>query len=77
MNRWNPCSRRDCIRRLWELGFDGPFPGGRHDWMRFQGRRVTLFSDREYSVRQVRIVLRQAARALGRTISVAEWNALD
>jgi len=45
--------------------------------MRFQGRRVTLFSDNEYSVRQVRIVLRQAARAMGRVISVEEWNSLD
>lgn len=77
MNRWNPCSRRDFIRRLRRLGFRGPYSGARHQGMKFAGRTLPLPSNSEYSVRQVRFVLRQAARALGRAISVEEWNSLD
>lgn len=29
-----PVSRREFIRRMRELGWDGPFPGGRHAAMR-------------------------------------------
>jgi predicted RNA binding protein YcfA (HicA-like mRNA interferase family) len=29
-----PVSRREFIRRLRVLGWDGPFPGGRHELMR-------------------------------------------
>ena len=77
MNRWNPCSRREVIRRLRGLGFDGPFPGGDHSYMQFEGRRLTIPSNREYPVDQLRYVLRQAARALGRAIPVEEWNSLS
>ena len=76
MNRWNPCSRRDFIRRLWVLGFAGPFPGGQHHLMRFQGRRLTIPSNNEYSVHQVRILLRQASERIGRVITLEEWNSL-
>jgi hypothetical protein len=27
MSRWTPCKRRDFIRRLRDLGFDGPLAG--------------------------------------------------
>ena len=39
-----PVSRRELIRRLRELGFDGPHPGGRHEAMRdlFSGRKVPV-----------------------------------
>ena len=39
-----PVSRRELIRRLRELGFDGPFPGGRHESMRhlFSGLKVPV-----------------------------------
>ncbi len=30
MSRWAPCKRRIFIRRLREIGFDGPFSGTRH-----------------------------------------------
>lgn len=45
--------------------------------MRFEGRRLPIPSNREYPVDQLRYVLRQAARALGRAIPVEEWNSLD
>lgn len=33
MPRWGPLSRRDLIRGLRALGFEGPFSGGRHQFM--------------------------------------------
>ena len=44
--------------------------------MTYGERRLTLFSNRDYSVRQVRILLRQAADLMGREVTAAEWNAL-
>ena len=32
-NKLTPVSRRELIRRLGKLGFDGPYPGSRHDVM--------------------------------------------
>lgn len=32
-NKLTPVSRRELIKRLIELGFDGPYPGTRHDVM--------------------------------------------
>ena len=33
MPPWGPISRRDLIRGLKALGFQGPFSGGRHQFM--------------------------------------------
>ena len=33
MPHWGPISRRDLIRSLRALGFEGPFSGGRHQFM--------------------------------------------
>ena len=33
MPQLNPVSRRDLIHRLEALGFDGPYSGGRHEFM--------------------------------------------
>lgn len=30
-NKLTPVSRREQIRRLMKMGFDGPFPGSKHD----------------------------------------------
>ena len=76
MNRWNPSNRRVAIQRLRLLGFGGPVQGKRHQYMTYGERRLTLFSNRDYSVRQVRILLRQAADLMGREVTAAEWNAL-
>ncbi|NPV62935.1 MAG: type II toxin-antitoxin system HicA family toxin [Methanotrichaceae archaeon] len=32
-NKLTPVSRRELIRRLRTLGFEGPFPGSKHDVM--------------------------------------------
>ena len=33
LNKLTPVSRRELIRRLRKLGFDGPYPGSRHEVM--------------------------------------------
>jgi predicted RNA binding protein YcfA (HicA-like mRNA interferase family) len=38
----DPVSRRELIRKLKALGFEGPFPGGKHQWMRRGGLRLTI-----------------------------------
>ncbi|MXX14299.1 MAG: type II toxin-antitoxin system HicA family toxin [Gemmatimonadetes bacterium] len=33
MPKFGPISRRDLIRYLRQLGFEGPYPGGKHHYM--------------------------------------------
>ena len=40
--RLAPVSRREFIQRLRALGFDGPYAGGRHEFMMRGGRRLIL-----------------------------------
>ena len=42
MARLAPVSRREFIRRLRDLGFDGPYTGGRHEFMLRADRRLIL-----------------------------------
>jgi predicted RNA binding protein YcfA (HicA-like mRNA interferase family) len=38
----DPVRRRELVRKLKALGFEGPFPGGKHQWMRRGGLRLTI-----------------------------------
>ena len=76
MNRWNPCRRRDFVRKVRRLGFDGPLSGTRHQFVVYSGHRLAIPSNNEYSVPQLRILLRQVARIIEREISAEEWNTL-
>ena len=73
MSRWTPCKRSDFIRKLRRLGFDGPFTGTRHQFMVLSQRRLAIPSNAEYSVPQLRIMLREVAGLAGREVSVEEW----
>jgi predicted RNA binding protein YcfA (HicA-like mRNA interferase family) len=74
MSRWVPCKRRDFIRRLRKLGFDGPYSGTRHQFMVYEQHRMAIPSNAEYSVPQLRMMIREAEEILGRKITVDEWN---
>ncbi|MYC29809.1 MAG: type II toxin-antitoxin system HicA family toxin [Chloroflexi bacterium] len=65
------------IRRLRRLGFEGPSPGRRHERMNYQGRRMILPSNGEYSLTQLRMLIRQVEERIGREITVEEWNSLN
>lgn len=76
MSRWTPCKRRDFIRRLTQLGFDGPFAGTRHQFMIYQQHWLAIPSNAEYSVAQLRFMLHEVEEIIDRQIAVEEWNSL-
>jgi hypothetical protein len=76
MPGWHPSKRRDFIRKLRTLGFAGPYRGTRHEFLVLGQHRQTIPSNADYSVPQLRMLLRQVETILGRKISAEEWNAL-
>jgi len=76
MSQWVPCKRREFIRRLRKLGFDGPYSGTRHQFMVYEGHRMSVPSNAEYSVPQLRMMLDEVEDIIGRSVSVDEWNRL-
>ncbi len=76
MSRWAPCSRREFIRRLRAIGFDGPFSGTRHQFMVYGQHRLAIPSNAEYSVPQLRTMLQEVAEIIGRRITAEEWRRL-
>lgn len=76
MSRLTPCKRREFIRRVRQLGFDGPFSGTRHQFMVYKEHRLTIPSNDEYSGAQTGMMLREIADIIGRAVSVQEWNRL-
>ncbi len=76
VSRWTPCSRRVFVRRLRALGFDGPWSGSRHQFMVLDGHRLALPSNDEYSVPQLRMMLREIEAILGRRLRAADWARL-
>ena len=72
MSRWTPCRRREFIRQLRQLGFDGPFSGTWHQFMLYEARRLAIPSNAEYSVPQLRVMIREVEEILGREITLVE-----
>ena len=76
MSRWQPCKRREFIRRLRKLDFDGPYSGTRHQFMVFEEHRLAIPSNSEFSVPQLRMLLNEVEGILRRAITADEWNKL-
>lgn len=76
MSRWNPCRRSEFIRRLRKLGFEGVYSGTKHQFMTYEQYRLTIPSNAEYSVPQLRMMIREVEQILGRQIPADEWNVL-
>ena len=76
MPKWTACKRRDFIKKLRELGFDGPYSGTRHQFMTFENHRLAIPSNTEYSVPQLRFMLKEVEAVIGREISNDEWISL-
>ena len=74
--RWRPCKRRLFIRKLKRLGFGDPQHGTRHDIMPYGNHHLRIPNNQEYSVSQLRLLLRQVEHILGLRISLDEWNRL-
>lgn len=76
MSLWIPCKRRDFIRKLRQLGFDGPYSGTRHQFMIYEQNRLTIPSNNDYSVPQLRMMIREIEEILGFEINADKWNRL-
>ncbi len=76
MTQWAPCKRRDFIKRLRNLGFDGPYSGTRHQFMIYKTYRLAITSNREYSVPQLKMMLNEIEKIVDKKISANDWNTL-
>jgi len=76
LNRWTPCKRSDFIRKLLRLGFEGPFSGTRHQFVIYGKHRLAIPSNVEFSVPQLRMMIREVEKILNREITLEEWNQL-
>ncbi len=76
MAKWNPCKRKDFIAKLKRLGFERPEPGGRHFYMRRGTFTLTLPGNPEYSVSQIKMLLREIEEGTGEALSLKERSAL-
>jgi len=58
----NPVSRRVLIRKIKALGYEGPFPGTRHEYMLLGVKKVYLpnpHGNQDIGVTLLRIIIRQ------------------
>ena len=76
MSRWIACKRRDFIQKIRNLAFSGPYSGARHQFMVYETYRLTIPSNSEYSVPQLKMMLKEVEGIIGRQVSVEEWNDL-
>ena len=76
MSPWKPVKRRDFIKKLRKLGFQGPVYGKRHEVMIFHQKRLAIPSYAEYTVDKTKEIVREVETILGGEISMNEWNSL-
>lgn len=72
----NPCSRKVFIKKLRKLGFSELERGARHGVMRLGSHKQVIPSNSEYSVPQLKMLLRQVGQKLNRPLSEQEWERL-
>ena len=76
MSRWTPCKRQDFMRRLRKLDFSGPYSGTRHQFMVHEQCRLAIPSNLEYSVPQLRMMIREVEEIVGYEITADAWSKL-
>ena len=76
MSRLTPCKRKYFIKKLRKLGFEPPKSGTRHQFMVYQQYRLTIPSNSEFSVPQLKMMIREVETVIARQISIDEWNEL-
>ena len=72
MPTWGPTTRIDLIRCLRQLGFRGPYSGGKHQFMVKEHLRVRIPNPHRGDIGKnlLRAVLREAG------ISMTDWESL-
>jgi len=76
MSQWQPCKRRLFIKRLRKLGFDGPYAGSRHQFMVNENHRLSVPSNSDYSIPQLKMMISEVEIIMDRRLSADEWNDL-
>jgi hypothetical protein len=76
MNRWLPCKRVLFIKRLRKLGFEGPYSGTKHQFMTYENHRLSIPSNSEYSIPQLKMMLKQVESIIGIIITPDIWENL-
>jgi hypothetical protein len=76
LSRWIPCKRRDFVKKLRRIGFEGTYFGTRHQFMVYGQHRLTIPSNDEYSVPQLRMMIGEVEGILEQEITLDEWNSL-
>ncbi|MCG7850605.1 MAG: hypothetical protein MIO93_15720 [ANME-2 cluster archaeon] len=76
MSQWKPCKRREFIRKLRKLGFEGPYSGTRHQFIVFEKHRLAIPSNAEYSLPQLRMMINEVEEILNHKINVNDWHKL-
>jgi len=74
MPKWKPCKRRDFVKKLKRIGFASPEPGGSHFYMRYGTYTFTVPSNQDYSVPQVKTLLKEIERGIRKKIPLDEWE---
>ncbi|MDZ8258145.1 hypothetical protein [Nostoc sp. ChiQUE01b] len=64
------------MKKLRCIGFEGPYSGTRHQFMVYDQHRLTIPSNDEYSVPQLRMMIGEVEVILEREIALEEWNSL-
>ena len=72
MPPFGPIKRRELIKNLRKLGFEGPYAGGRHQYMIRQGFRLAIPNPHQGDIS--RDLLKRILRVAG--ISREEWEAI-
>ncbi len=72
MPTFGPISRRDLVRYLRDVGFDGPYPGGKHQYMVKGELKLTIPNPHQGDISQALLarILRQG------NITREEWEGL-
>ena len=76
MARWAPCKRTAFTKKLRSLGCSPPEPGGHHFYMRYGEHTMTIPNNPEFSVPQLKMLLGQVEKILGKKIFLSEWQKL-
>jgi hypothetical protein len=72
----SPCKRRDFLRKLKVLGFLGPYNASKHQFMVYENHRLAIPSNDEYSIPQLKILLKELEAILNKSISNKDWENL-
>ncbi|MBU0543816.1 MAG: type II toxin-antitoxin system HicA family toxin [Proteobacteria bacterium] len=76
MGKWNPCKRKDFIRKLKKIGFNPPESGGGHFYMRYGSYTLTLPGNKEYSVPQIKMLLKEIEVGIKKKLPLDMWDKL-